>query len=221
MSQLALSFRATPQTADELLAVMRQLGLRQIERCSLTRNRHVMVSFGSGDLRLHEGYLGAPDDVLRAIVLFVESPTRRERVRARRQLLAFPIDTGPARRRRREATHPDDEAMAARLTATHALYNARFFGGRLRPLEVRVSRRMRRHLGHYSAATKAGDPAEIAVSRRHVRRHGWDEALQTLLHEMVHQWQDENGLRLDHGKAFRAKAREVGIPPSAVRRVDA
>ena len=40
-----------------------------------------------------------------------------------------------------------------------------------------------------------GEPAEIAISRTHIRRHGWDEALHTLLHEMVHQWQAETGRR--------------------------
>ena len=62
-------------------------------------------------------------------------------------------------------------------------------------------------------------PPEIAISRRHIRRHGWDDALQTLVHEMVHQWQAETGLPLDHGRHFRRKAREVGIQPSAKREV--
>ena len=64
---------------------------------------------------------------------------------------------------------------------------------------------------------RRGEPAEIAISRRHLRRHGWAEALETLLHEMVHQWQDENGHPVDHGTLFRAKAREVGIAASARR----
>jgi hypothetical protein len=34
---------------------------------------------------------------------------------------------------------------------------------------------------------------------------------------MVHQWQDEAGHAIDHGRAFRAKAREVGVAPSARR----
>jgi predicted SprT family Zn-dependent metalloprotease len=207
-------------SADDLLAAMRQLGLRRITRCRLTRNRNVMVSFGDGELRIHVGYLAAPDEVLAAIVRFVESPTRRERSQARRLLLQFPIETG-ASRRRREESHPDDQQLAERLTQSHAQCNAQFFGGELRPLEVRVSRRMRARLGHYSAATAAGDPPEIAISRRHVRRHGWDEAVQTLLHEMVHQWQDERGLAIDHGRAFRAKAREVGTSPFARRTVAA
>ena len=37
----------------------------------------------------------------------------------------------------------------------------------------------------------------------------------TLLHEMVHQWQCEQGLPLDHGQSFRRKALEVGIRPNA------
>jgi hypothetical protein len=75
---------------------------------------------------------------------------------------------------------------------------------------------MKSRLGHYTAAGR-GEVGEIAISRRHLRRHGWDEALHTLLHEMVHQWQDETGHTIDHGAGFRAKAREVGIAPSARR----
>lgn len=61
---------------------------------------------------------------------------------------------------------------------------------------------------------------EIAISARHVRHHGMADAELTLLHEMVHQWQHESGLPLGHGPAFRDKAREVGIPPRATRKVD-
>jgi hypothetical protein len=79
---------------------------------------------------------------------------------------------------------------------------------------------MRTRLGHYTAASPVtGDVAEIVISRDHVRRHGWEEALHTLLHEMVHQWQDEGGHAIDHGPTFRRKAREVGITPSARRHV--
>jgi hypothetical protein len=82
---------------------------------------------------------------------------------------------------------------------------------------VRVSRRLHTRLGHYTAATASGDAAEIVIGQRHVKRHGWDEALHTLLHEMVHQWQDEQGHPLDHGATFRRKAREVGITAAARR----
>jgi hypothetical protein len=34
---------------------------------------------------------------------------------------------------------------------------------------------------------------------------------------MVHQWQAETGLTIDHGPAFRAKASDVGIAAQARR----
>ena len=60
-SQLDLGLGvAAPRDADELLALLRELGLARISKCRLTRNRNVMVSFGAGELRVHEGYLSAP-----------------------------------------------------------------------------------------------------------------------------------------------------------------
>lgn len=109
--------------------------------------------------------------------------------------------------------------LAGRLTEWHARYNAEHFEGKLKPMRVRISRRMRSRLGHYSTATAGGRPPEIVISRRHYRRHGWEETLHTLLHEMVHQWQDESGREIDHGREFRRKAREVGVAPQATRRV--
>jgi len=220
-SQLTLVLSVSLRSADDLFRRLRALGLRRISQCRLTRNRNVMVSFGADELRVHEGYLSAPDEVLLAIVRFVEGATRNERIRARRRLLEFPVETRTPATRRRSGTHPDDQRLAERLTGWHAQYNSRHFGGNLRSLDVRVSRRMRARLGHYTAATKAGDPPEIAISRRHLRNHGWEEALHTLLHEMVHQWQDERGLAIDHGTTFRAKAREIGISPYARRTVAA
>jgi predicted SprT family Zn-dependent metalloprotease len=49
-----------------------------------------------------------------------------------------------------------------------------------------------------------------------VHRGPWADVEETLLHEMVHQWQAESGRRVDHGREFRRKAREVGISPRAV-----
>ena len=219
VSQLALDLepRRYPRDADELLARLRELGLRRIARCSLTRNRNVMVSFRGADLRVHEGYLEAPPEVHVAIVRFIEGRTRTERRVARRRIIEFGVST-PERPARRERMRPEDEPLAARLAEHHTRYNAEHFGGALSSVPVRVSRRMRSRLGHYTAA-KDGEVAEIAISWRHLRRHGWSEALHTLLHEMVHQWQDESGLPLDHGPRFRAKAREVGIEASAKRAV--
>jgi hypothetical protein len=77
---------------------------------------------------------------------------------------------------------------------------------------------MATRLGHYDPGSRQG-PAEIVMSRKHVVRHGWREAMHTLLHEMVHQWQHETGAPVDHGLGFRKKAKEVGITPAARRDV--
>ena len=125
----------------------------------------------------------------------------------------------PVRTSRVMRTHPDDEPIAMQLQEWHRRLNAERFDGALRPIAVRVSRRMRSRLGHYAPAQR-GAPAEIAISQRHVKRHGFEQGLQTLLHEMVHQWQDETKLPLGHGADFRRKAREVGITARAARAFD-
>jgi hypothetical protein len=183
-----------------------------------------MVSFRGGELRVHRGFLCAPEDVLGAIVLFVRARTRAQRAAAQRVILAHPVQRGgeaeapAASRRARERTRPEDEPMVRVLVEWHRRYNDRHFGGTLRPVPIRVSRRLKRRLGHYTAASApAGLPAEIVIGRSHIRRHGWEEALHTLLHEMVHQWQDESGRPIDHGAGFRRKAREVGITAAARR----
>ncbi|MDB4884164.1 MAG: protein of unknown function SprT [Gemmatimonadetes bacterium] len=217
LSQLELGFgTAAPRDADELLARLRLLGLTRIKRCRLTRNRNVMVSFGAGDLRVHEGYLNAPEPVLRAIVTFVEGRTRAERRAAQRVIVAHPIRL-PRPPARRDRTHEEDAEIAVKLGDWHARYNSRHFHSRLEQVQIRVSRRMKSRLGHYTASTPGGEPAEIAISRAHLRKHGWEETLHTLLHEMVHQWQDESGHTIDHGATFRAKCRELGIAPYARR----
>jgi hypothetical protein len=217
VSQLALELEGAraPRDAGELLDRLRSIGLKRITECELTRNRNVMVSYRGTKLRVHEGYLGAPADIHRAIVVFVEGRTRTQRREAQKKIVSYVVQAahGPARR---ERTLPADEPMAARLAEWHARLNERYFGGTLRPISVRVSRRMKSRLGHYTAA-QHGDAGEIAISWRHLRRHGLNEALHTLLHEMVHQWQDETGRQIDHGAAFRAKARDVGIAAAARR----
>ena len=219
-AQLSLPLEAPPaRDAAELLDRLRAAGLSGIDRCRLTRNRSVMVSFRGRELRIHEGYLGAPPEVLQAITVFVGGRTAAARRAARAVILAHPVDR-PTRPRRAERTRPEDEGLAATLTEWHGRYNERHFGGELRAVAVRVSRRMRSRLGHYTAACpSSGEAAEIVISRRHIRRHGWQEALHTLLHEMVHQWQDERGHSIDHGRIFRAKARELGITASARRTI--
>jgi len=217
--QLPLDLDRPPASADELLERLRRLGMKGIDRCVLTHNRSVMISFRGGVLRLNRGYLEARHEVHRAIVAFVSGRTRSARRAAQQIILEHPIPIH-AMRARREHTprpRPSDVPLIEELARSHEHYNAVLFGGQLSRIAIRISGRMRNRLGQYSASCASGRPAEITISRRHIRRHGWEEALHTLLHEMVHQWQAENGMPIDHGREFRRKAREVGVEPTARR----
>jgi hypothetical protein len=220
--QLALELdEPSPKNADELRARLQRLGLGSQYRVRLTSNRTVVVSYGGGELRIHNSFLEADEEVWKAIITFVHGRTRVVRNEARRTILEFPVaraaDAG-RRRRAREQTNPADLPLIRELSRWHRDYNEERFDGSLREIPIRISRRMKSRLGHYCPATEGCEP-EIVISRRHVRRDGWDEALHTLLHEMVHQWQDEQGLVVDHGASFRVKARAVGITPLACRAV--
>lgn len=209
--------RPQPPEAHALLVRLRAFGMRDITTLRLTRNRSTLVSFRAGTLRVQAGFASAPDDVVRAIAVFV-SGRGAGRAAARRIIVAHPLArAATAAPPRRSASHPDDRAMAARLQREHARLNAERFGGALREIRVTVSRRMKTRLGHYAPARSRPEGGEIAISRRHIRRHGWGEAVDTLLHEMVHQWQEEHGHAIDHGPGFRRKAREVGTTPRARR----
>jgi hypothetical protein len=217
--ELALAPARPPTTGDALLVRLRALGLRGIASCTLTANRSSVVSFRGDRLRVHRAFADAPEPVLVAIVGFVNGRGVARR-RARRALVAYEIphvERPDARPRRRAATHPDDAALGARLVAAHAEINRERFGGALGAVAIRVSRRLRRRLGHYSAGGRGLAP-EIAIARRHVRRDGWASACETLAHEMVHQWQHETGRPLRHDGEFRAKCAAIGIPTGAVRR---
>ncbi|HEX6534505.1 MAG TPA: SprT-like domain-containing protein [Gemmatimonadaceae bacterium] len=216
--QLQLELESKPRDAEQFMLRLRSYGLKGITRCRLTQNRAVMVSFSGKALRVHQAYLEAPPEVLRAIVVFVSGRTRAERRAAQRIILGFPVhSTHRPPVRRAERGSPDDGALVQELAEWHRQYNRRYFGGALDEITIRVSGRMKTRLGQYTAASPYGEPAEIAISRAHIRRHGWAEALHTLLHEMVHQWQAEHGHEIDHGATFRAKAIEVGIAPHARR----
>ena len=218
-TQLALALEVDPERAlpDRLF----QLGLAPGTLVTLTQNRTVLVShhprFG---LRLHAGYAWAPDDVLSAILCFVRPRVARsERLRARQRFLAFPVHRhAPSRVMPHHGPRPvapEHEVIIGRLTRLHEILNVRHFQGTLGGIPIRLSERMSTRLGEFRA-DHDHRPVEITLSRRHVRRDGWAPAAETLLHEMVHQWQCEQGMPLDHGLAFRQKAREVGIRPNAI-----
>jgi len=206
---------------DKVLAErLAALGWKTPSKISTHTNRTVLVSLTpTGELRVHRGYAFASDRVLRAILRFVTPKVRRDvRAAARRELLTFPVELhAPSRDRRPDRPRPGDEAIVRRLEALHRELNDRHFGGELGSVALRLSSRMRRRLGDIAISKLTGRATEITISRRHLQADGWKEVTHTLLHEMVHQWQAEHGYRVDHGRAFRQKARDVGIRPAAER----
>ncbi len=205
---------------------LRSLGLTGVASIEVHRNRTVMVSMTSrGVLRLHRGYAYAPDDVLAAIVGFVDpAAPRRVQKESERILLAFPVEEFVAvsrhgRKFRRPRPRREDLAFVRELSRRHERLNLEHFDGELGKVAFRISWKMRTRLGELLLDQYSDAPCEISISRRHLLRDGWEEVQRTLLHEMVHQWQAEKGYPVDHGRRFREKACEVGVSPRAVRSV--
>ena len=211
---------------EELLSRrLAALGLRDLAGVRVTDNRAVMVSLSRRRvLSIHRGYARASDRVLKAVVRVLSpSISRALRRAAQHEILGFRAELhaeGPPRRRRQgDRARPGDVAHTDRLAQLFREANAAHFAGGLPELPIRLSGRMKSRLGQLCLSHETGEPFEITVSRRHVERHGWPEVADTLLHEMVHLWQHVQGHPVDHGPAFRAKAREVGVEPSARRSV--
>jgi hypothetical protein len=215
----SISLLAGPE--EVLARRLRMLGLRQVSAVRTHTNRTVMVSLNERlILRLHRGYVYAADRVLTAIVRFLDPRApRTERRRAEQVFLAFPVELYAPRPRDRttERPRPGDLALLHRLRSLHSELNRAHFGGSLGEIPIRLSGRMRTRLGEVSVDLRTGKPIEIALSRRHLAEHPWQEVEHTMLHEMVHQWQAETGRSIDHGATFREKAREVGVLPAARR----
>ena len=222
--QLELRLTTLPPP-DHLIGRLRALGVPPSLRIETHANRHVLVSLSTrGALRVHSGFVMAPDEVLAAIARWARPRLRHtERRKAIRILLAFPVHqhVPPEREARRvvEAPRPGDDRILARLAELHEQINRRWFAGSLKRVTLLLSARMRRRLGEFRPA-QDGRPAEIIIARRHLRRDGWSAVAETTTHEMVHQWQAESGRKLDHGKDFRRMCRKLGIDAAATRRLD-
>ena len=210
---------------DYLPERLRALGLKDVERVLTHTNQTIMLSLSRRVLRIHRGYGFAPDHVLQAVVRFL-NPRIPKAIRraAEREFLDFPVHAyvPPAEQiARRERPRAGDLRLIHRLETLHRELNQRHFGGQLPEIPIRLSSRMKRRLGELAVDSRTGKASEITLSRRHINRHPWSEVEHTMLHEMVHQWQAENGFPVDHRAGFRRKAREVGVLAAAKRRVSA
>ena len=212
--------------APDLAGRLYQIGLPGGTPVVPHRNRRVLVTVTArGALRVHAGYAHAPDEVLAAIVRWARPRARRaDRLAAQRLLAEFPVHDHVApslspHRACRPVVRPGDEPVLARLRTLHRELNERHFGGVLGEVALALSARMRRRLGEFRPASAPGEPQGIALGRRHLARDGWRRVAETLLHEMVHQWQAETGRPLGHGADFRLKCAEIGIDARAVSRL--
>ncbi len=214
--------RELARRADEALLVrrLRQLGVRR--SIEVHENRTVLVSLTSrGVMRVHRGYTYGSDRMLRAVIAFVSPSSRRDaRAEARRVIVNFPVDSFVHTRTkisRRRKLDPADRPLLRELNSIHNRLNSMYFSGELSAIAFRISGRMRTKLGELSLDSDTNRPTEIAISRFHLSRDGWQEVEHTVLHEMIHQWQAEKGLSVDHGATFRRLARSVGVEPHANR----
>lgn len=214
--QLTLELGTAPEAA--LPERLHRLGLPRRTKVTLTRNRTVMVSMDKSGLRIHAGYAWAPDEILRMVILFLDPHASRElRRSARRGFLAFPISAHSRSRPCQPRTRSTDQIHQQeirRLIRLHEIYNLRHFNGTLATIPIHLSARMKSRLGEFRAYP-AGQWSEIVISLRHLVADGEASVSDTLLHEMVHQWQYEAGWPIDHGERFKQKAREVGIIAAA------
>jgi hypothetical protein len=209
--------------ADEALLGNRLRGLGLTHPVEVHENSTVLVSVtGRGVLRIHRGYAYASDRTLQEVLTFVSPRAKRlERGQAQQGVAAFPVEDFVVVRRRRRtvSTRPEDRPLLRRLRELHDQLNTAHFGGTLSNIPLRISNRMRTRLGELTVDARTNQAVEIAVSRRHVEHDAWDEVIHTVLHEMVHQWQAESGMEIDHGPEFRRKARAVGVLPRAHRTI--
>jgi predicted SprT family Zn-dependent metalloprotease len=103
--------------------------------------------------------------------------------------------------------------------------NARYFAGSLRPIEILWSQRLTASVGMFACreGPRASYPLAMTNSRREIRLslplfeqlaartpYAEQELLNTLAHEMIHQWQfDVLKRRPDHGLEFLRKMTEM------------
>jgi hypothetical protein len=101
-------------------------------------------------------------------------------------------------------------AWVQQLRRFYDLYNANYVKGSLRRPLFRLGESSER-LGQWDGSFRT-----ITISVRHILAHPWESVLETLRHEMAHQYAEEVlGRRGEppHGDAFREAAHLLRVPP--------
>jgi len=122
-------------------------------------------------------------------------------------------------------SHRSTALSPGMLEARWQQLNARYFGGALPPIPIRWSERLTSSVGMFTCrgGPRTSYPNLPSTGRREIRlsrplfeqlaarmSHVEQELINTLAHEMIHQWQfDVLKRRPDHGLAFLRKMRQI------------
>lgn len=112
---------------------------------------------------------------------------------------------------------------AAQFDAFQRMYdyfNARLFGGALKPVILNFSRHANSYGFFAPDRWEAGEQVthEISLNPSHLKARDARAVVSTLVHEMAHCWQQEYGKpsrRGYHNEEWAAKMDEIGLVPSA------
>jgi hypothetical protein len=129
-----------------------------------------------------------------------------------------------SKRHQKLPQHTPTQEAYAELQTAYNRFNAELFKGSLPACLITLQRTAARVAGHFSAGRFGGANGritdEIAINPMHF--HGtpkWQmQALQTLVHEMVHLWQQHHGKQQSrkayHNAEWAEKMEAVGLMPS-------
>jgi predicted SprT family Zn-dependent metalloprotease len=123
---------------------------------------------------------------------------------------------------------PPCEPVPPTLRAYHEVqlaydfFNVEFYSGKLPPALITFRGKGSRSLGYYSPkrfATTAGVTTdEIALNTRHFKNQSFTDVMATLVHEMVHLWQQHFGAKRSrsayHNKEWAGEMLRLGLHPS-------
>jgi predicted SprT family Zn-dependent metalloprotease len=118
-------------------------------------------------------------------------------------------------------TNPTTQAYAE-LQSAWVHYNRELFGGKLPPCLITMQREKRTY-GYFSSQRfvhrhDKSKTDEIAINPSYFAVVPLLEILQTLVHEMTHQWQShfgEPGRRTYHNREWSEKMESIGLMPSS------
>ena len=107
------------------------------------------------------------------------------------------------------------QAWTRKLAQWWAHYNQEYLGGVLQPPQIRLGEG-ERQLGLWEA-----DLRRLSIGLHHVQQHPWLEVMETLRHEMAHQYAHEvlgATAEAPHGAAFQQACRLLRCSPAASTR---